>query len=217
MNILEILDAKVTNTKSNYKFKDKYRELSPATKAGAYGRVHNIQDPHQIIKKPHVSVAENIDGYFSYIKYIVDNKIAEHNPFAPRVYDIKIIEDAAKKFKYSIKMEKLVSLRSFDNEVIYEIGKQLYGEYFYSYVRKNKVEDEGLPIPELMHTLRALSYAVRDNCYGKLSSTSKELNELCNIINKIAKDTNKKIDTRSENIMIRMSPYPQLVIVDPIA
>lgn len=216
MNILEILDTNVTSIKSKHPFKYRFREVAPTSKQGAYGRVHGTQDPHLIMKKPHDPATKQHDGYYNYIKYVVDNKIAESNPFAPRVYDVKTVTDIAGKFKYSIKMERLAPIDSFDNEVVYQIGKRLYGEYFYSYVRKNKVRDEGIPVPELTHTLKALSYLIRDNCYGKISSKNKKLNQLCNTIQGLAKDTGAILDIHSGNLMIRMSPHPQLVIVDPL-
>lgn len=216
MNILEILDTNVRDEKSKHAFKDRFLEPSPTSKQGAYGRAHGIQDPHQIMKKPHYPQKTQFDGYLNYIKYVVDNKIAESNPFAPRVYDSKTITDASDNVKYSVKMERLTPIDSFDNEVVYQIGKRLYGEYFYSYVRKNKVQDEGIPVPELTHTLRALSYIIRDNCEGKVSSKNKKLNQLCSAIKQLANDTHSRLDIHSGNLMIRMSPHPQLVIVDPL-
>lgn len=218
MNILEILDTNISSSKSNNSFKYRTITSPETTKHGAYGRAHGIQDdPHLMKKKPHDPFMQKYDGYYNYILYIAKNKIAESNPFAPRVYDIKTVEDAHGRMKYSIKLEKLTKITEFDNELVYQIGYNLYGEYFYSYVRKNKVQDEGLPVPELSHTLRALNYIIRDTCMGKISSKNKKLNRLCQIIGKLAEDTRSQIDIHTGNYMIRMSPTPQLVIVDPLA
>ena len=52
---------------------------------------------------------------------------------------------------------------------------------------------------------------------GHLNSEDSYLNSACIIINKLSKETGSLIDLHSRNIMVRMSPSPQLVLVDPLS
>ncbi len=58
---------------------------------GVFSKVAEIPDnPHEIRKLNQGKVRLESDAYYQYIKYIVDNNLAEENTYFPRIYSIEL-------------------------------------------------------------------------------------------------------------------------------
>ena len=207
MGILnELIDTHIKNYKSDSnKLKrhtyDKADWKNPRN--GSMGKVHDLDDPHVVRKVPYdpIKNIEN-DGYVHYIKWIVENKIAQHNPFVPRVYKFETYTDKYNRVKYKINIEKLTRLDLVDKDVLYGFLENLFG-YKSEFASINPARD----ISNLMYA----------NAYGSPSTNDENLNEVLKFVSKSCQSRRQfSNDIHEGNIMVRMSPYPQLVITDPI-
>lgn len=216
--ILEIIDTQVSTVSSSNKFKQEKNDaarkrLGSAPQSGFFGRVHNGNDPHTVHKIPFDPTPENKDGYYKYIKYIVETKLYDTNPYAPRIYKFKTIKDANNNIKYKIELEKLVSLRTVDAEIVREIGIKIAGEQHFLELTRyfTNIFNSSKYMPQIV-----VAKTIEEIIKGKLHTNDEYLQQICNIIRKIADTTSADIDVHFGNIMVRRSPYPQLVIVDPL-
>lgn len=216
MKIRDLLEAEFETTKQDYKSNNSYdvdkqryrfrnRPYDPLfkLKSGAYGRIYrNEDDPHQITKVPHLP--KKTDGYYDFIEHVVNSGIAKSNPHFPRVYDIKKFTDNFGYFKYKIKMETLHPFLNTDPEVIVGMLRQ----YF------NLKIDYDLDDSEHETLMAFVREAITNRSYEE--SSDDKFNEACKFISDFVKGGNYTLDLHSGNVMIRMSPYPQLVFVDPV-
>lgn len=214
MKIRDLLEAEFQTNYQKFKSDNSYdvdaqryryrnRPFDPLShlKSGAYGKIYrNKDDPHQIIKVPHV--AAESDAYYSFIEYVTKTGIAKSNPHFPRVYDIKSWTDAYDRFKYKIKMETLKHYREIDDE----ISESMLHRYC-------DLSDTDDPFGTLADTIKT---AIKFNDYSTIKD--KKLIEACEFVSTFL-SINKKyvLDIHGGNLMIRLSPYPQLVFVDPVA
>lgn len=180
-------------------------------KSGRYGRVYFNGDPHTVNKINYEATKENDDGYMIYMKYLIDNKIAQTNPFAPRVYKMDVIEDAKGQAKYKIQLETLHGFRDVSLEIIESLLENLYDEIAISIARKKTIDMLRESPPDL------LAKAVELTARGTIRSVDANLNNLCDAIKKLCAKNNGEIDLHRSNIMYRLGKVPQLVVVDPIA
>src|SRR6478736_4982572 len=124
MKLNEIFDTKTRERKVSPKYDIRANIPHNKLGTGAYGyAVPSKSDPHMVKK-----LARNycVRGYYSYqiyIKAIVDEKIAQHNPFAPRVFKFDLLKiddpDLEYKEKYNIDMERLVDMREANVEQLH--------------------------------------------------------------------------------------------------
>jgi hypothetical protein len=213
LKLLEIIQTNQQHNKSSNIFnynKEKSVAARQQTadknfeKTGAYGKVYDKGDSHTLTKTNFVANPSKTDAYYTYIKYIVDNDLAQENPYFPRVYDIKTIEDANGNARYKIDIERLQDLGKISKETI----SAMLWNLFDSDVIDDNIQKYGLA--------EALAICVELTCEGHAKSKDKYLNEACAIVRKL-RNTGFIFDIHIGNIMVRLSPYPQLVIVDPLA
>ena len=177
----------------------------PDDNYGYYSMVRpDKTDPHMVRKTPFRPFkGQTNDAYFTYIKYIVDNKIAQENPYAPRVYKIdKFTDPENGAMKFNIKMEQLVKLSKLEPEQLVTIYEKITGR---------EVQEDYVN-----------SYVIADFVDGILTghhlSTDEQLNDLMKTIWKIKKQYRFSNDLHHGNMMARITPYgPQLVITDPLS
>jgi len=161
---------------------------------GAYASVKGDEDPFMINKYSHPHVED--PGYTTYVKLIVDNKLAQANPHFPRIYEVS---------NGKWKMEKLpFTLRQYFEG----------GDY-----HENKHNTEVICSMYLKNPDNFDFYDFSDPEQIKLGTYRKALE----IIHKFARENNSKPsavwlgdDLHASNIMVRLTPQgPQLVITDP--
>ncbi len=161
-------------------------------------------DPH-LVTKVQNKAASNLanDGYFSYIKYIVDNKIAQRNPYAPRVYKINKFKDTAGNEKYTIDMEKLVDIEDISGEELAVVYKMITG-------LESNADD--------VNALRnKMTFFLGKHLSGDTNNPN--LDEVLKIIDYLLRENDDFIlDIHDGNIMFRRTPHGvQLVITDPLS
>lgn len=218
MRLNEIFDTKITDRKISGKFdkekleRNKMEQLF-STDSGSFGWVKPDSDPFMVKKRPH-KIRDNLsdDAYYTYIKTVVDDKLAHSNPYFPRVYDIKTFKDSNNKQLYSIKLEKLFKLdeisikelkmllnRCFKN--LDELTKQIY--------KVTSFNDE-----------KALYYIIIEKYINNINNLKDDnLIKAINIIETIRRSGYNEFnwDLHSGNLMARRtSKGPQLVIIDPL-
>lgn len=220
MRLNEIFDTKITDRKiskefNNEKLSNEYfeKKSNNDVNAGNFGYVKKSGDPFTVNKRPHIATDLENDGYFRYIKYVVDNNLAQSNPFFPRVYGLKTFTDKNGRSRYSIKLEKL---ENFDNVSINELqnlAKQLfknYDELIQNVKKYRKPNNERDAIYWLFHD----EIAVTDNLKNS------KLKQAIEIISNLQHKDNKHFnwDLHAGNVMARRVPYGlQLVIIDPFS
>lgn len=216
MKIQDLLEAEFETTKQDYKSNNSYdidkqkyryrnRSYDPQSKlkSGAYGKIYrNKDDPHQIAKVPHLP--EKTDGYYDFIEHVVNSGIAKYNPHFPRVYDIKKFTDNSGYFKYKIKMETLHPFLNTDPEVIEGMLERYFGQDFvYDY--------DDAPFDAFLGSLRQ---GLKKRNFDWI--VDEKFREACEFVSDFINSGDYSLDLHSGNVMIRMSPYPQLVFVDPV-
>ena len=216
--LLELIQTDVSTLKSDNRFKrekdDRIRQrLSYGKKSGYYGRVHDGNDPHTVNKVPFRPEVDGADGYHEYIKYIVEHKLYDHNPYVPRIYKFKTIKDGKNNIKYKIELERLTPFRDLDKEVVRSIGIKMVGEETFDDYDINWCRSMGQKHGTHIAVSKALEQIIND----KVETEDANLKEICSIIQTLSYEIGADVDVHNGNIMIRMSPYPQLVIVDPLA
>lgn len=214
----QIFDTEIKKFKSKkneFKYerdRDKFEDKQGLdySKEGAYGRVYSKPNEHTLTKIPHQ--AKESDPYFYYISYVAKNKLAQSNPFFPRVYEIKQWKDTNGYSKYKIEIERLVSLEEVEPEIIENMCYNLFSKEDVEH-SFNTVKDWHTTASEFWPTILALLIS---SCIEEsLPPLDSNLSKACKILNKIQKE--HFLDLHFGNIMIRRSPYPQLVIVDPFS
>lgn len=214
MKIFEIIDT-ATNIKKSHKPFDfikldrEYEGNKDSGESGGYAAGYeDEEDPHLYNKKSHYpSYLEN-DAYFNYINGI--KPYISSNPFFPRVYLINLEKDPSGKIIPSYKMEKLHSIKDFDDESMKGLCRNIF---------KKLPDTDNKFVPKYAYqknVLQNIEHALESNNYSNIKN--KELIQALKIIKKI-KESNPKFqyDTSVNNFMIRATPVgPQLVITDPL-
>ena len=216
MKIRKLLEAEFETNVQKFKSKNVFkhnRDNRPSDndKEGHYGRVYDKPDQHTLTKIPHK--ASKKDGYLNYIRHIVNNKLAQQNPFFPRVYEVKEWKDKTGHVKYKIELERLFPVEKEDVEVIKGICENLFSEHKIDKALR-QVTSWGQNDERKTWSI-VLSILIEECIHGIVSSKNDLLNSACNEIQSRLLNKNL-LDLHYGNIMIRKSPYPQVVIVDPL-
>lgn len=208
MKINEIFDTtnkeRTVNDITNYD-RDYWSNRQGEIDRGKFSSVlPKKSDPHMVRKIPNKAESElENDAYYVYMNTIVEQKIAQSNPFAPRVYRINRLKSATGK-KYTIEMERLIPIDDIDADELREYGERLFGtpEEDYDYAETWYFADK---ISEIQK-------------YGR-KSNDENLNSLMDIISNIMKVHLQFLeDIHDGNIMFRRGKTGiQLVITDPLA
>lgn len=216
MKILELLTPEYRELVSKNKFdmikggKNRQKHiLGDSKRSGADGRVYPAGDPHLITKINHSPAFDNNDGYMIWAKYLIDNNIADSNPFAPRMYKMDVVKDANNMKRYKIRMETLQRVDSVDDEILTMLYMNLYDLATRKHIAKVAAY---LTRPDSL-----LAKAIDMTAELRIKSTNNLLTNLCININKLCTTCDGGVDIHGNNIMIRLGRSPQIVIIDPIS
>ncbi len=175
----------------------------------------NPRDPHEFVKKPHLTTLMDEDAYYTYIMEIRDLKRqGYHNSFFPQVYNIDITQDPKGNQRPRYRIEKLQKGEDFSFEAL--VG--LYERLFMNEVNINAYEKFSNPEFTIWSDMaRELTRAVERSNYTNIRDD--ELKEALMLISKIVDEhDNWNVDLHANNIRVRGSRTgPQLVLMDPIS
>lgn len=184
-------------------------------------------DPHMVNKKSHeVNFNKGsegfsmgrYDGFRDYAKFIIDNKLADKNPWFPRIYEMKNFShtDSGQNVQ-KYKIEKLIGLQNLTQQEIDFLYKKLFSietddDHDYS----NKMEDL-----EILVNYISIGFTRGESYLEYARDITIEDNTLSQAIDYVMKFKNQyKIsldDWTLDNLMFRRTSYgPQIVIVDPV-
>ncbi len=222
MKLDEIIDTNIMAFRANKPVQSKQYTPSEIGN-GWYSTVHAIKDPHLVMKKSFGSPLLQGDAYFQYIQYVVDNKLAESNPYFPRVYDIVLVDskEDSTHAHYIIKMERLLPWQDITaKEMVTVIEKVVnlkeYGAWY---------TPEFLETAQVDELYAVIVDTVIKATRGDFSFIADEkLTEAIKVIDMIRMSGEQRApgrhtwDIGKNNMMFRRIPTGlQLVITDPLS
>ena len=189
--------------------------------AGAYGFIKRDKDnPFTVEKQPHMADANiDKDAYYRYINYVTKNKLAQDNPFLPRVYSVKDVADPSNNKKYKIDIESLTPLTGLSTAQLQQMGENLFTNF--NEIRKSisgnlNGHQKGTIRKALADGIAEClerNYQAKDN-----TIENQLLRQALTVVRKVKMSGRFAYDLSANNLMARMTPHgPQLVIVDPLA
>jgi hypothetical protein len=183
-------------------------------KQGIYsGGMTNPRDPHEFIKKPHLTAKLDKDAYYTFVMEIRRLKQEGYqNPFFPQVYNVDITQDTKGNQRPRYRIEKLQSgYGNYPPEAL----EGMYERLFNNELRvDSSYNNRSYAIwYEISQQLRK---AVQRSNYTNIKDD--QLKEALMLIDKIIDEHEGwSEDLHIENIRIRGSSIgPQLVLMDPI-
>lgn len=226
MKLNEIFDIKITDRKLSKDidydklYDEQNKKLVDASLGGnfkgvgLFGYVKKGGDPFLINKKSHMFTNLENDGYFTYIKYIVDNKLSEKNPYFPRVYEIKTFTDNNQNKRYSIKLETLIDLNDLDEDELYNLINNLFKDADAHIAEMKSATNVKQQKTILFFVLEDLIKSSDLNLYSK----DELLYDAIKIIRTIKASSGFEWDLHAGNMMARRGKTGlQLVITDPLS
>jgi hypothetical protein len=230
MRIIEILqeydttDQKIRYRKPSFDFdalKDKQErdndsELNKGVQPGWYsGGQTNPRDPHEFIKKPHLTAKLDKDAYYKYVMEIRDLKQqGYHNPFFPQVYNIDITQDPKGNQRPRYRIEKLQQGDSFPARTLIGMYERLFNDEFNMRYLEGTTNKSYAVWREISNQINR---AVERSNYTNIRDD--QLKEALLLIDKIIQENpDWNVDLHVNNIRVRGSSVgPQLVLMDPIS
>jgi len=174
----------------------------------------NPRDPHEFIKKPHLTAKLDKDAYYTYVMEIRELKQKGYqNPFFPQVYNIDITQDTKGNQRPRYRIEKLQSgYGNYPPEALEGMYERLFNNELQV---DSSFNNRSYAIwYEISQQLRK---AVQRSNYTNIQDD--QLKEALMLIDKIIDEHEGwNEDLHIENIRIRGSSIgPQLVLMDPIS
>ena len=230
MKILEIIqeydatDQQIRYRKPDYDYDTLQnrgeRSSDSAAKKGVQpgwysGGQTNPRDPHEFIKRPHLTALLDQDAYYKYVMEIRDLKReGYHNRFFPQVYNIDIVQDPKGNQRPRYRIEKLQQGTSYPEEALIGMYEQLFfGEFDTNIIdfADNKSQAVWSEIADQCNR------AVERSNYTQIRD--QELIEALMLIDRIIQENpDWNVDLHRNNIRVRGSSVgPQLVLMDPIS
>jgi hypothetical protein len=220
MKLYDILKTS-KNIKNKDIFKREYRVKRNSDSSGAYAAVYlKKNDPHQVIKtsikpvdmtyygkkRPANHADLGYDGYYHYIKLLIESRIYEKNPFFPRIYNVhEKIDERGLSF-FNFEMEKLIEFNKEPAPLIWNYFTQIADMEQSGLDEKYFMEDRIYweNAARLLRLIRGNSLLIKNQM-------------LKNAISFIIENKNNfNLDIGQANIMWRRGKYGlQLVITDP--
>lgn len=228
MRILEIIqeydvtDVRVRRRKPNFDYDtmqdraERDQDADTDVQQGWYsGGQTNPRDPHEFVKKPHLTTLLDKDAYYRYVKEIANlKKVGYHNPFFPQVYNVDITQDPKGNQRPRYRIEKLQSGDSYPPEAL----EGMYERLFNDDISKKDVSSYRNPSLDIWQEIaHEVNKAVERSNYTNIKDD--QLREALMLIDKIiTENPTWNIDLHRNNIRIRgSSKGPQLVLMDPIS
>lgn len=175
----------------------------------------NPRDPHEFVKKPHLTTLMDEDAYYTYIREIRDLKReGYHNPFFPQVYNIDITQDPKGNQRPRYRIEKLQKGEDYSFEALIGLYERLFNDEF---DQRNLEGTTNKSYAVWREIARQVDRAVEQSNYKNIRDD--ELREALMLISKIIDEHNHwNVDLHVNNIRVRGSSIgPQLVLMDPIS
>jgi len=212
MLLEDLIDTKIKNKKVDDWYdpdssEDDGDELGRGTAAHV---LKNPDDPHTVKRNSHSAQRattnrkgefehRRFDGFNVWAKFIIDNKLAEKNPYFPRIYEVERISDKGDNQFYKYETEKLYPMSSLSREEMIAISEKLTGR-------------EQIYYPEQIEWF--LQKVILEN----KDTPDDALVECRKYMKQFVDETNMKIDDLGgDNILVRRTSLGvQLVINDPI-
>jgi hypothetical protein len=199
------------------------KKLSSARKSdgsGAFGYIERDKDnPFTVNKQPHKAEdsIEN-DAYYRYITYVTKNKLAQENPFLPRVYSVKNMTDSNLKQKYKIDIETLTPLTDLSTAQLSQMGRTLFSDFDETFKQLNGTSGAAKSVVRKV-LADTIAQCLENNITARANNIENQLlHQALTTIRKVKMSGRFAYDFGSNNIMARMSAHgPQLVLVDPLA
>ena len=176
---------------------------------GVFSTVKQDRDPHLVKKTSKYAEDTHKDGYWFFIKNVIDHKLWE-NPYFPRVYQFKKFskgDDA----HYRVQLEKLVDLNSISKKELYAMARKVFGESG----MKDVIEKE----EDIIQIPAALEHLCENLYDGEIHTEGLDPDLVSAIATLRKMNANKfEYDLHRENIMARRGPHGlHMVIVDPFS
>jgi len=187
--------------------------------SGQYSSVKKDRDPHFVQKTSRDSDRAKEDGYWHFIKQVIDNKLWE-NPYFPRVYYFKKFHKG-NSAHYRVKLETLVDMEELNRGELVAVVARMVGDdpedmgIIQPYFKEGKVRDliEKGKIRDLIETIFR-------RVWGGNPSKGMDSNlvSAMNLLKKMNENKNYYYDLHKGNIMFRRGPHGvHPVIVDPFS
>lgn len=191
--------------------------------AGYFSKVEPKKNDPFMVRKTNfdpVKDLEQRDGYFHYINELKKSKLAEQNPYFPRVYDVKVYKDSQGKARYKADIEKLIHASELSSEELMHVGKKMFNDFDRGLTRMSGDTDNSIVQAlsvgkeKILHTINML---LDDSFYSLSYIKDPTLEEAVAFLKKLHKQNPKiEFDLKSDNFMFRRGRNgPQLVITDP--
>lgn len=186
----------------------------PERNQGWYsGGQTNPRDPHEFVKKPHLTTLLDKDAYYTFVKEITALKTAGyHNPFFPQIYNVDITQDPKGNQRPRYRIEKLQNGEDYSEEA-------LLGMYERLFLDEPKLEKSwSNPVAGIWYLIASeVNGATARENYSNIRS--KQLKAALMLIAKILSEhPDWNVDLHGNNIRVRGSGTgPQLVLMDPIS
>lgn len=177
--------------------------------AGHFSTVKRDRDPHFIQKTSRDSKQSQDDGYWFFIRNVIDHKLWE-NPYFPRVYQFKKFakDDQA---HYRVQLEKLIPYSSLSVEEAVAVFERVIGMDSSGFFDDPHVSDVVIKIVRLVRNIWDNEIAL-ETIDDNLVSAVKALQKM---------NPNGKLyeyDLHMNNIMYRRGPHGvHPVIIDPFS
>lgn len=169
------------------------------------------KDPHMV--KKYTTNFDSDDVFDLYVRFIIKNKLHE-NPYFPRIYNFKEIQDKKGQTPYKYQIEKLQNITNLDKKEFEFIFDKIFGDGFFSkYVAGERTEQMAFRLADVVET------AAKEDVESKIEDEDfKKATRLIRMFVNSKKCDGCRIDLHQNNIMARRTPYGvQLVITDPVA
>lgn len=181
--------------------------LGTRTFSSAYVHKDRPQDVRKVSRRVE---AEDIDGYFYYVKELETNPDND-NPYFPRFRDITFYEDTEGGIVYSTSVERLFHLKSLDQLEMQAIATRIFGDNLEDIP---KINDDRLDNMDIAMFVQTAIDEIRYHRY----IVDEEFKRATKFIKKVADKYSLDVDAHYENIMFRRTPAgAQLVISDPLS
>lgn len=230
MKILEIIqeydatDQQIRYRKPNFDYdtlknkqdREDDSDLNKGVQPGWYsGGQTNPRDPHEFIKKPHLTAKLDKDAYYKYVMEIRELKQqGYHNPFFPQVYNINIVQDPKGNQRPRYRIEKLQQGDSFPARTLVGMYERLFNDEF---DQRNLEGVSNRSYAVWREIANQVNRAVERSNYTNIKDD--QLEEALLLIDRLIQENPEwNVDLHVNNIRVRGSSVgPQLVLMDPIS
>jgi hypothetical protein len=171
------------------------------------------------------------DSYYKYLSAIAKSDRIQRNPYFPKIYNVKIVEDKTGRRAYSVDMERLLEFDTLSAEECVMLGERMFfnfAGFAKEYVARHKeivpqqhrdkvsMKSKGTAGFVLLKAIeKCINFGEQVATYVK----DPRLKEAMIILRALIKnDHDVAPDIHDGNIMVRRGPGgPQLVLTDPVS